>query len=423
MTNWSPEQIANARMIMAVGQEMGMSSRDIMTGIITAMQESSLRNLGGGDRDSAGLFQQRPSQGWGSYSQVTDPLYATRKFFGALKGVSNRGGMQIWQAAQAVQRSAYPFAYAAWENDAKRMMLASGMSGGLPYPVNTPDAPLSDQIGPGRSQTAVQSPEGSTPAVSGSTTDKASPTATGAGASTSDLVAPGQVPKAADPGALDKLMAGMPGLSNIANGARQIVLNAAQRMIGTPYLWGGGNAQGATYGSAHGYTGTGMDCSGLVLYAYAQAGIQMPHFALSQAQMGKEVPVNQLQPGDLVGFGSDVHHIGIYIGGGQMIEAPYTGSHVRIGNISDHQNARGFAMPLTGNAGTPGATDYNSASHGDGGGQVTTAAQKIAIATADATKQENAVAPMTPTPEGIGAPQAPTPLVNFPGLIPSGNQF
>ena len=94
------------------------------------MQESSLRNLNYGDRDSLGLFQQRPSTGWGTPAQVTDPVYATRLFFG---GPSNpnagitRGlleipgwqSMTVTQAAQAVQQSAYPDAYAKWETSAR----------------------------------------------------------------------------------------------------------------------------------------------------------------------------------------------------------------------------------------------------------------------------------------------------------------
>jgi hypothetical protein len=74
---------------------------------MTAITESGLRNLHGGDRDSQGLFQQRPSQGWGTIAQITNPVYAATKFFEALKGVKNRGAMDPWAAAQSVQRSAF----------------------------------------------------------------------------------------------------------------------------------------------------------------------------------------------------------------------------------------------------------------------------------------------------------------------------
>lgn len=103
--NFDAEQLNNAATIASVGSSMGMSSRDIQIGIMTAITESMLRNLAGGDRDSIGLFQQRPSQGWGTPAQVHDPNYAARKFFEALKGESGRNVMEPWLAAQGVQRS------------------------------------------------------------------------------------------------------------------------------------------------------------------------------------------------------------------------------------------------------------------------------------------------------------------------------
>lgn len=115
-TKLSQTQVNNARIIAEVGKNMGMSQRDIAIGIATAMQESTLENLNYGDRDSLGLFQQRPSCGWGSPKQVTDPRYAAGKFFDALKDVKNRNNMSLTKAAQTVQRSAFPNAYAKWEN-------------------------------------------------------------------------------------------------------------------------------------------------------------------------------------------------------------------------------------------------------------------------------------------------------------------
>jgi TP901 family phage tail tape measure protein len=100
-------QLKNAKTIANVGKSMGMSGRDIEIGIMTAITESGLRNVNYGDRDSLGLFQQRPSMGWGTPQQVTNPEYAARKFFSVLKGVTGRSGMDPWLAAQSVQRSAY----------------------------------------------------------------------------------------------------------------------------------------------------------------------------------------------------------------------------------------------------------------------------------------------------------------------------
>jgi hypothetical protein len=99
------EQLKNAQLIAATGRKMGASKRDIQIAIMTAMTESNLRNLNYGDRDSVGLFQQRA--GWGSASQRMDPTYAATSFYKTLFKVKNRNSMQPWQAAQAVQRSAF----------------------------------------------------------------------------------------------------------------------------------------------------------------------------------------------------------------------------------------------------------------------------------------------------------------------------
>lgn len=129
-TMFSAEQLKNANIIANVGSSMGMSQRDIVIGLMTAMQESMLRNVNYGDRDSLGLFQQRPSMGWGTPEQVTNPQYAATKFFQGLKGVKGREGMPLTAAAQAVQRSAFPEAYAKWEDEARAMVAAMSKNGG-----------------------------------------------------------------------------------------------------------------------------------------------------------------------------------------------------------------------------------------------------------------------------------------------------
>jgi hypothetical protein len=120
--NLSAEQKRNAQTIIDVGRQRGASDRDIQIALMTAMQESGLRNLNHGDRDSLGLFQQRPSQGWGSPDQVTNPTYAANKFYDHLLRLNNRDNMSLTQAAQAVQRSAYPDAYAKHEGVARALM-------------------------------------------------------------------------------------------------------------------------------------------------------------------------------------------------------------------------------------------------------------------------------------------------------------
>ncbi|SCG41244.1 hypothetical protein [Micromonospora coxensis] len=118
----SDEQIANTKAIIAATKKAGMDERAAVVAIATALQESKLENLGHlGDRndhDSQGLFQQRPSSGWGTVEQITDPEYSTLAFLKGLKQVDGWQDMPLTKAAQTVQVSAYPFHYAQWEQQA-----------------------------------------------------------------------------------------------------------------------------------------------------------------------------------------------------------------------------------------------------------------------------------------------------------------
>jgi hypothetical protein len=125
------EQANNAALIAAVGASDGFSVGGITVALATAIQESSLRNLDYGDRDSLGLFQQRPSQGWGSVEQITDPYYSTETFYAALAKVSGWEAMEVTEAAQAVQRSGFPLAYAEREVEARAWALAFTGGGGI----------------------------------------------------------------------------------------------------------------------------------------------------------------------------------------------------------------------------------------------------------------------------------------------------
>lgn len=115
---------------------------------------------------------------------------------------------------------------------------------------------------------------------------------------------------------------------------------AALRQVGVPYSWGGGTAQGPSLGFAQGANTVGFDCSGLTLYAYAQAGIRLDHYTGSQWNAGRKLPLSQAAPGDLVFVASNpadpatIHHMGLYIGGGQMVDAPHTGAVVRVEPIT-----------------------------------------------------------------------------------------
>ena len=111
---FSREQLANATTIYQVSVTLGLPQYAAQIAIATALQESSLYNLDHGDRDSLGLFQQRPSQGWGTPAQIMDPAYSSTKFYQALVKVPHWQTMPLTQAAQAVQRSGFPDAYAHW---------------------------------------------------------------------------------------------------------------------------------------------------------------------------------------------------------------------------------------------------------------------------------------------------------------------
>jgi hypothetical protein len=126
----TPEQMGNAATIAGIAQRRGLPARAATIGIATAMQESELVNVDYGDRDSLGLFQQRPSQGWGTAAQVQDPVYATNAFYDVLVKVEGYRSLPITKAAQKVQRSAFPDAYGQHEPEAR--VLASALAGYSP---------------------------------------------------------------------------------------------------------------------------------------------------------------------------------------------------------------------------------------------------------------------------------------------------
>lgn len=124
---WKPEQVQNATEIARVGMKAGVGAWGVTVGLATAMQESQLKDIPGGDRDSVGIMQGRPSQGWGTPAQLLDTQFSAMSFFGVNPAVSNPGLTDVpgWQnlpltvAAQRVQRSGFPEAYAKWETPAR----------------------------------------------------------------------------------------------------------------------------------------------------------------------------------------------------------------------------------------------------------------------------------------------------------------
>lgn len=127
----NPDQAANAATIGAVAIRRQLPDRAVVVALATALQESKLTNLAGGDRDSIGLFQQRPSQGWGEPDQLSDPRYAAGVFYDHLVQIDGWQDMSVTEAAQAVQKSAHPDEYQKWAAEAETVGNALvGTSGG-----------------------------------------------------------------------------------------------------------------------------------------------------------------------------------------------------------------------------------------------------------------------------------------------------
>lgn len=287
------EQIPNAQAIVATGISLHVPARGQVIALATALQESRLRNLGSGDRDSVGLFQQRPSQGWGTAEQIRDPVYASTRFYTALLAVNGWQQMTLAQAAQAVQESAYPDAYAPWEPLATALQQAIAATipasepGTEPGPDPTPTASNCAAVDDGSS--FGQIPEGAVPA--GYT-----------------------IPAGTDPRARTAIV-------------------WAMGQLGTMYQWGGSCTD------PHGGDPMGRcDCSSLTQQAYAHAGITLTRTTYTQVTEGKAVSLNALRPGDLLfsrGTAARPEHVGIFLGEGLVIEAPRTGRPVRITAIKD----------------------------------------------------------------------------------------
>ena len=127
---FTPEQSANAATITALALKRSLPARAATIANATAIVESKLINLKFGDLDSLGLFQQRPSQGWGTQEQILDPIHATNAFYDALTKINGYQSMAITQVAQAVQHSGFPQAYADHEQEGR--LLASTLSGHSP---------------------------------------------------------------------------------------------------------------------------------------------------------------------------------------------------------------------------------------------------------------------------------------------------
>jgi peptidoglycan DL-endopeptidase RipA len=116
--------------------------------------------------------------------------------------------------------------------------------------------------------------------------------------------------------------------------ASEYVINRALSQRGVPYSWGGGNAAGPSNGIDSGSGTVGFDCSGLILYAFAGVGIKLDHYSGSQYNSGRKIPSSQMRRGDVIFYGpGGSQHVTLYLGNGQMLEAPYTGSVVKVSPV------------------------------------------------------------------------------------------
>lgn len=351
---WSQEQWNNAAVIYQVGQQMGMSPRDIQIALITALTESGMQNLDYGDRDSLGMFQQRPSQGWGTAEQVTDPVYSSRKFFEALKGLGDkRYTMGMGEAAQAVQRSAYPDRYAEHLKEVRfnwpQVQTKAGVT-----PLDPDGQPVQSTQPMVYTPPTVQAPVDNTYLGANVNMDLEASSGGVLGADgASSLAAPMQsttgqefsnvmpVIGAGTSNYLNQVQeqaVGTPYTKGV-NGWRKAVISYAREALGTPYVWGGTNL------------GSGVDCSGLIQAIFSKAGYDLPRISFQQANYGKHVGIDALRPGDLVAWdnssrNSGADHIALYIGNGQIIEAPRTGLSVRIRDIGSDEGAYGVHLKL-----------------------------------------------------------------------------
>lgn len=295
------EQIANAKTIQATGVAMNIPARGQVVALATALQESGLRNLTYGDRDSLGLFQQRPSQGWGTANEILDPVHASTMFYEALEKVSGWQSLSVTQAAQAVQKSGFPEAYAKWEP------LATALQQAI--------EPLLSKAG-GTS---------SSPSPSGSdSTASAPPSAAGSCTADGDGTDFGTIPPGAVPAGY-KIPADAPPKV-------QTAIRWALGQLGTPYQWGGSCTD------SHGSDPMGRcDCSSLMQQSYKAAGIALSRTTYTQVKEGKPVSVDALQPGDLVfteGTAEVPEHVGMVVGQGLIVNAPHTGDVVRLATVA-----------------------------------------------------------------------------------------
>lgn len=295
-------QLERAAAILATGNSENIDANGQVIALMAALTESSLRVLAntsaypdsanyphdgdGSDHDSLGLFQMRPSTGWGTVANLMDPIWSSRAFYGGPDGpnhgspaglldIPNWQHLSLGAAAQAVEVSEYPDRYANYQPVAEK--IASILTG--------------------------VTLTGGGQCLTGDTSTSPS--------------------------------------ENLPAGFAGAFIAAAEKEIGLPYVWGGGTYTGPSGIGSDG-RGPGFDCSGLVLYAAYQASdgkLRLPHYTGDQIHDGTPVAWADKQPGDLIFYtypgASEPHHVAIYLGGNKIVQAPQTGENVRYGTLSE----------------------------------------------------------------------------------------
>ena len=295
--SWSAEQTTNAQTIVEIAVARALPRRAAVIAVATAIVESQLNNVTYGDADSLGLFQQRPSQGWGSPATILNPALATATFYDRLLQLPGWATMPPGVAEQAVQRSAFPERYAPAESPATALVerFWKGPDNPLPDPAATP--PASDAV----AQVAAFATLG----------------CADQGGSSIQL----------SPEDLDRHHM-PPGFTLPADPRQRAAVSYVISKIGAPYVWGakGPNA---------------FDCSGLMLAAWASAGVPIPAGTVSQKNAGTPVgSISQLAPGDLLltpgslGSPTNPRHVGMYVGHGVVVDAYDSSTGVIVSPLS-----------------------------------------------------------------------------------------
>lgn len=277
--SWSAEQMNNTQTITQVTQSRRLPRRAAVLAVATAIVESQLTNVYHGDRDSLGLFQQRPSQGWGSPAEILNPASATGRFLDHLVVIPNWQHLPPGVAEQLVQRSGYPERYAPQEPPAAALVgkFWTGPDNPAPPPSGVPPVDSVARLATFSAAMGCGDQDGS------------------------------NIPL--DPRRLP------PNFQLPTDPQQRVAISYALAQVGKPYVWGakGPNA---------------FDCSGLMQAAWAAAGIPISGGTTNQVHDGTAVgSLHQVQPGDLLfipgslGTPSNPRHVGMYAGGGLVVNA------------------------------------------------------------------------------------------------------